>query len=268
MSNHRQPIKQLTKYHYQMKTFSIGEVLEQGWQLFKKHWILSVILLGAGIATNTISSLFQPFDANDLREYMRHASSDPQERLTELLELYDTRAVLCSKLIYTIVNAIISVGLIRMVLQIIKGVCDELSFDAFNTKLSTYVKYIVVQFLVNLIIVIGTLLCIVPGIFFSIRLNFATYCLLDDPERGIIESIKMSWNMTRGNFWRIFGFHIVAIGIGILGLLCCCVGIFAALAWLFFAEALIYFALKPDLTTYETTAYNHDTTEYNKEESH
>lgn len=239
------------------KTFSIGDVLEQGWGLFKKYWMMALLILGASIITDIVSSLFSPIDADDLQDIL-HSNRLSDRAIEEILDDIDFKLLSASKLIETIIQSIIMVGLIRMVFFIIKGVKDELSFDAFNVPISTYVKYIVTDFLVNLLTGIGLLFCIIPGIVIGIRLQFATYCLLDDQELGIIESIKMSWNMTSGNFWRLFGFILLSICIILLGLLCCCIGIFAAFAWLLFADILIYFALKPDTITPDETSYIKD----------
>lgn len=44
---------------------------------------------------------------------------------------------------------------------------------------------------------------LIVGIYFAVRLMFALFIVIDE-EKGIIESIKESWNITKGNFWKIF----------------------------------------------------------------
>ena len=56
------------------------------------------------------------------------------------------------------------------------------------------------------------------GIFFSIRLSFATYLPLDT-ELGVIESLKYSWKLTAGNFLKIFVLSVLVFFGVILGTL-------------------------------------------------
>ena len=56
-----------------------------------------------------------------------------------------------------------------------------------------------------LVIIVGFsfLLLIIPGIFFSCRLGFVPYLVVDQ-KTGVFGAIKGSWKMTKGHFWRIF----------------------------------------------------------------
>lgn len=70
-----------------------------------------------------------------------------------------------------------------------------------------------------LLAALGTVALVVPGIFISIRLFFAQFCIIDHGH-GPLQSLKCSWSMTRAaksDIWKLsfilFGF--LAIGIGI-----------------------------------------------------
>ena len=83
---------------------------------------------------------------------------------------------------------------------------------------------------------------IVPGIIFACRLAFTPY-LVVDRQMEVIEAVKESWRMTRGHAWKVFRVGLMAIPIGLAGLLCCGVGIIIAIMWSKLAFASLYHAV-------------------------
>ena len=61
---------------------------------------------------------------------------------------------------------------------------------------------------VTLITVAGFILLFIPGIYLLFRLFFYFYAILIDNE-SIIGSLKKSWAITKGNWWRIFLFSVI-----------------------------------------------------------
>lgn len=66
---------------------------------------------------------------------------------------------------------------------------------------------------------LGTAALVVPGIFISIRLFFAQFCIIDHGH-GPLQSLKCSWSMTRAaksDIWKlsfiIFGFILLGVGV-------------------------------------------------------
>lgn len=235
------------------RTFSISDVLSQGWAYFKKYWIFALILVGAAIVIDIISSIFAPSGMAEMLQMKfsdpEALSKDPDKFIALFTEMMSKSQV--SSIISSLVKFAIYAGLANMVMLIIKGIKDELAFDAFAMAPMTYVKYIVVEIIVGILTAVGTCLCIIPGIIVYLRLQFAATRIIDEPETGIIDAIKYSWDLTSGNFWNLFLFALASIGLYIVGLLCCCIGALVVEAWLFFATMLIYFALKPADTVEE-----------------
>lgn len=140
----------------------------------------------------------------------------------------------------------------------------KVSLDGFKMSAMTYLKYFAVCVIVGLIVGIGTALCVIPGIFFAIRLAFAEWYILDHPEAGIGEAISASWKMTKGNFWSVFGLQLCEFGIILLGYLCCCIGVLFAVPFAMFVESCAYTTLHENLAyeNLETATVN----EYQKDE--
>lgn len=56
--------------------------------------------------------------------------------------------------------------------------------------------------------IIGSILGAIPGSFLSIKFIFYSYAILLDNEK-IINSFRKSWQITKGNWWRIFGLYYI-----------------------------------------------------------
>jgi len=111
-------------------------------------------------------------------------------------------------------------------------------FEAFRN----YWNAVLANVLVGVIVVIGFMLLIVPGIIFACKLVFTPY-LVVDRKMEVIEAVKESWRMTSGHAWKVFGMGLLAILIGIAGLICFGVGIIIAIMWIRVAFASLYHAV-------------------------
>ena len=102
-----------------------------------------------------------------------------------------------------------------------------------------YLNIILANLLVVALIVLGLFALIVPGIIIACRLAFVPYIVMDkklDP----IESVELSWRLTRGHGWTIFLMGFVSFFIIIVGLMLFLVGVFPALIWVSSSFATLY----------------------------
>lgn len=108
-------------------------------------------------------------------------------------------------------------------------------FEVFQN----YLNAIFAGLLQAILIGIGIVFCIVPGIIIGCKLAFVPY-LIVDRKMEAIEAIKESWRMTTGHAVTVFLIGLLAIPISILGLLCCGVGIIGSIMWVSLAFASLY----------------------------
>ena len=101
---------------------------------------------------------------------------------------------------------------------------------------------VIANILVGVIVGIGFVLLIVPGIIFACRMAFVSYLVMDQKMEAIA-AVKKSWEMTRGYSWTIFGMAIMSFFIAIAGLICLGVGILPAIIWIESAFAALYWAV-------------------------
>jgi uncharacterized membrane protein len=111
-------------------------------------------------------------------------------------------------------------------------------FEAFYN----YWNAVLASLLVGVIVGIGFVLLIVPGIIFACKLAFTPY-LVVDRQMNVIDAVEESWRMTRGHAWKVFLVGLLAIPIGIAGLMFCGVGIIIAIMWNKLAFASLYHAV-------------------------
>jgi hypothetical protein len=70
---------------------------------------------------------------------------------------------------------------------------------------------------------LGFLALFIPGIFIAMKLSFFDCAILID-EDGVISSLKRSWEITKGNWWKVFALFliftlIIGIPLGFIDLL-------------------------------------------------
>ena len=105
-----------------------------------------------------------------------------------------------------------------------------------------YWSAVLANLLVIVIVVLGFIFLIVPGIIFACKLAFVSY-LVVDRKMEAVEAVKESWRMTTGHAWTIFFMGLLAIPIALIGLVCLIVGIIPAIWWIGLAMASLYHAV-------------------------
>ena len=115
--------------------------------------------------------------------------------------------------------------------------------DIFAVFQRNYWNAVVANVVVMVIVGMGFIMLVVPGIIFACRLAFVPY-LVVDKQMDVMEALKVSWNMTRGHAGHIFLMGVMAFFIGIGGLLLFIVGIFVSIMWIKASFAAMYYAVE------------------------
>jgi uncharacterized membrane protein len=119
---------------------------------------------------------------------------------------------------------------------------DKLEIKDVFEPFKNYWNAVLASLLVSVIVVLGTILLIVPGIIFACKLAFTPY-LVVDRKMNVIDAIKESWRMTGGHSWTVFLIGLLTIPICIAGLICFGIGIIISLMWINLAIASLYHAV-------------------------
>lgn len=198
----------------------VSEVFGHRWMVLKKHFLelLLVFLVQALLSlpvgfTNTLLNL------------------NEMESLPGSL----------FNLIYCVLVLIpVSVGYAWVNLKAVRGESFRIQdmFFAYQRIRDILLAYL----LIGLVIGIGFVLLIVPGVIFACRLAFVPYLIMDRKMEAL-EAIRKSWCMTKGSAGTIFLMGIVSFFIIIGGLICLLVGVIPAAMWTSLAFASIYWTI-------------------------
>ena len=115
----------------------------------------------------------------------------------------------------------------------------EAVYADFWRPQSNFWFYVLATLLYGLIIGVGTLLLVVPGIIFGLMFMFYGYVMV---EKGLgpIEALKESKRLSAGVKWDLFLFSLLAIALNLLGVVALFVGVLVTMTITFIALAHIY----------------------------
>ncbi len=194
--------------------FSKKQAVKFGFTLTRKHFLFFLEIFIIVVFFTALSSSLR-FIINSQKE----------------LVLY-----LAAYLILAVINYVIGIGLIKISLEFVDGKKPKF-LALFYYK--PIVKYILASAVQGIIILLGFILLIIPGVILAIRLQYSRY-LVVDKNLGPIEAVKTSWKITRGNTWNLFFFAILLVLINILGILCFLVGLFVTAPLSMLAFTFVY----------------------------
>jgi len=105
-------------------------------------------------------------------------------------------------------SAYIQVGIALYCLEIYKGknVGLETIFSRFNGF-----KPIIFILIYTLIVFLGLILLVVPGIILGLMYSQIFFILADDPDIGVIEAFNLSNKMMKNNMWQFFMLNLEAL---------------------------------------------------------
>jgi uncharacterized membrane protein len=137
----------------------------------------------------------------------------------------------------SLIGFLAHMGFIKIGLKIVHGHAP--SREDFIPTARQFWTYLGAAIVFGLIVGIGFILLIIPGIIFAVAMQFYPYFVI---EKGMmpLEALKASAAATKGERWNIFVFDLVLFGITILGALALGVGLFVALPTILVANAFVY----------------------------
>jgi hypothetical protein len=196
--------------------FALGDALSYGWNAYWKNvgpmLLIAVVVFAIQIAFSAIGNAT------------------------------DSVAVqVIFQLIGTLVSLLITLGWLRVSLEVTNGVKPELG-DVF--KANGYGPFILASILFYIGVVIGFILLIIPGIIFIATFGFYGFVIAQRGDNvGVLESLQRSHEITRGHRWQLFGMAIVLFLVNLVGLLACIVGVVFTAGITLIAWAYLYRAL-------------------------
>ena len=113
------------------------------------------------------------------------------------------------------------------------------SYDFLSFTTSLFFKFLLGYVLYMLLVGVGFLLLVVPGIYLAIRFQFVQY-LIVDKNMDVMDAFKESSKMTDGQKWNLFLLMLLFIGINIIGALALGIGLLITIPIVIVAQAYVY----------------------------
>lgn len=195
--------------------FLIGEALRFGWEKTQSH---SAVLFQAMLA------LFA----------LQIASSIVDKVLRDTVEGF------LAMLALGVVSVIISAGFAVMTLKIAKG--EHTTYKDLVPPARLVWHYFCVSFSAGLLIVLGLVLLILPGLYLIARFSMARFAVIEGA--GIKKSFAESGALTHEIKWHLLGFLLTLILLNILGALALLVGLLITVPVSAIGWAHVYLKLK------------------------
>ena len=117
---------------------------------------------------------------------------------------------------------------------------ESISFhDLIKVDFNKFIHYLLTSLFCGLLIMIGLVFFIFPGIYLIVRLMFAQYLVLDK-NIAFFDAIKLSWKMTEDNGLDLFSFLLAMLVLLIIGFFSFVLGLILAIPIIWLATAKLY----------------------------
>ena len=217
----------------------IGGCFSRGWELVKNNFwptvgVTALVVIIMGGINQIVGLLTRPAMNGMIL----------QHQVTPGAVLVIVLSTVVSAPIYTIFTA----GLLKYYLMLIRGEGAQIgdAFSGFGPSIGQLALLSVVQMILMLL---GILLCVIPGIYLSVAWYFAMPLVIDR-RMNFWAAMELSRKMVTRHWFMIFAFLIVYGLLVIAGLIACCVGIFVTMpigfAALMYAYETIFSRLQTD----------------------
>jgi|GEM_PF-1842288 len=198
--------------------FSVRDTLKQSWQEYRAHLWLFLLLIGVQFLLGFITPTYQ------------------------------NGGIHFEGILALVVSIVWAYVALRCTLAIVDGETVSLSQKTLQRMLPTFRQFFIVlgiSILTGIIYIAGLILLIIPGVYFIGRLLFSSISFVDE-DKGVIESLKHSWGITKGDVvWTSLLVCIVMIALVVIGMFLFGVGLFITLPLALLLLTHLYRTLSP-----------------------
>jgi uncharacterized membrane protein len=137
-----------------------------------------------------------------------------------------------------VVSQLLAIGWIKIALDITDG--RPVTASAVTERFGLIGSYLLAALAYTVMVFVGLVLLIVPGIILAIVFAFYGFHIVDTGDRSPVRALRRSAEITRGERGRLFLFGVLLIALNILGLLVLVVGVLVTSAISILAAAYVY----------------------------
>jgi uncharacterized membrane protein len=221
-----------------VKQVRFGEWISEGWKMFTDQWKGWVLLsLGLFCAVALPLMVFLVFSYAAMMAAALDQASRASSAASPLSGLLVFGGFFLLALVLLPLSALLMGGMYRAAFKQLRG--GQVGFaDLFSAR-DRLLPLLGAALLHSLLVAIGGMLCVIPGLIVA-GLLFFTYPLIVDRKLGVIDAMKASVEMTKPNLLMFTLFAFVVQLIAGAGELACIVGLLATLPLMFTMTAAAY----------------------------
>ena len=185
-----------------MNKFSIDESFRHGWEIFKAN---KKVLILATIIIMLLGGIGKSNQQHEMR--------------------WGILATIVS-LVFFIVSVVLQIGWYKLLLKFEDGLKPKLGELLGYEQL--FFKFLITQVISGILVLVGFILLIVPGVYFLLTYGFASLIAVDT-NLSISESFKESKRITAGSKGRLFLFFVAVVALNIIGAIALVVGLLVSI---------------------------------------
>jgi hypothetical protein len=191
-----------------------GGCLTRSWELVKGNfWPVVGVTFLVWVVMTAVNQAIGLIYRVPMDEMMRNHEFSPSGVLL----------IISGMLLTMPIQSMLLGGLYNYFLKLIRH--EEASVgDAFAGITLAPGQLALLGFVVGVLSLVGTALCIIPGIYLSVAWIFATPLVIDK-KMGVWEAMEFSRKMVTRHWFMVFALLIVVALVSICGIFACCVGI-------------------------------------------
>lgn len=186
-----------------MRPRTLGEILSEAFRIYKENaakllLIVAVIVVPLSFISAVVVRLLEP----------TRRRVDPTTIVYSRSFGVTVAAVIIAAAIGVITWAILQAAMLRGAAQATIG--DPVDIEAsYRWGLRRFGSVLLLAILVGIVVGVGFILLIIPGIIFLVFLSVSEPALIVENRRGT-EAMSRSWNLVRGHFWHALVVILVA----------------------------------------------------------
>lgn len=194
------------------QSFSIKQVISESWAIVKKNLKFFVVL---ALATWAIQ--FIPSYVNSL--------------------VTNTTVGLIVSILSWLINSLVTISLIVITLGYLRA--GKTTKDEVLEKLKYFGAYLLASIYYSLIVFVGIILLVVPGVIWALKYQFYGYLIID---KGLKpkEALAKSNEMTQGKLGKLFLFGLALLGVNLIGVLLLGIGLLVTIPISLLAVGKVY----------------------------
>jgi hypothetical protein len=235
-----------------MREVSISQLWNKAWDLFKGNWLLLVGLLVLYVIVNLIFYILIPIIGNLIVSlllwpaFVRAGYLVARQGQLSSGEVFGDISLLLKVFVYDLILRLISLilGLILRIFiitemdSVVAGLSEAYTEDGYGGTSGS----MALSGIRGLLLWLGIILFFILNLSVNLFGWAGPYAILSG-RAGIFSAIGQSFSLTWRNFSKVFEALLFFMGLAILGLLLCGVGLLVVIPILYVFMPLLYFAL-------------------------